>query len=79
MSRSRNRVWREQQKKRYSPKVTVEESSWRGWYGSQSPEGGAFVGHDGLQKVTPKKLRELHRGLIMRGGQHLFVEGRIHP
>ena len=79
VSRSRNRVWRDQQKKRYAPKVTVEENSWRGWYGSQSSEGGAFVGHDGLQKVTPKLLRELHRGLIMRGGQQLFVEGRIHP
>jgi hypothetical protein len=78
VARSRNRVWREQQKKRYAPKITVEESSWRGWYGTQSPQGGIFVGHEALQGVTSKALRELHRNLLSRGGQRFFVEGRIH-
>ena len=79
VARTRNRVWREQQKIRYTPKVIVEENTWRGWFAGQSPEGGSFVGHAALQQVTPVKVKQLHRKLLNRGGQRFFVEGRIHP
>ncbi|MBL93557.1 MAG: hypothetical protein CMH56_17285 [Myxococcales bacterium] len=79
VARTRNRVWRDQQKFRYTPKVIVEENTWRGWYAGQSPEGGSFVGHEALQQVTPIKVKQLHRKLLSRGGQRFFVEGRIHP
>ena len=64
VARMRNRVWRSQQKLRYAPNwwskkeyLVVEESTWRGWYAAQSPQGSTFVGHEALQQVTPTKLK----------------------